>query len=293
MRLSIPVDIRAEIINNYLADVDKEFLFLGNHNRNAYEDVLSISRDDEVIKVELSRQGLYDILPEGLFHPIDRFDNIPANEYKERFAEEVEQQRVEEQNARLFFSAYDKFIFDLSSIVTQLKGTEFCGHSILSDIICDSLPNKYRANRFVNRVKEFTSRCSSIRGNISLLTLMLRKVMADEGLRLVLKSELATFEDSVPRYSCQLEQDEDSVELYLGNQYEEDVLWYEIQYWNDDFCNESFLEIVDEIRVFESFINDYFMGIETSLRFKISTYTHPVRLSDELFFNYLNYNTNI
>lgn len=293
MHLNIPADIRAEIVRNYMNGIKKEFLFLGSHKRNAYEDILSISEDDGLIRVELSKQGLYDILPEALFHPIDRFDNIPANEYKERFAEELELQKAEEANARFFFSLYDKFIFDLSSVVSQIKNTELNDNSILIDIICDSMSDAYKSNRFVSRTKEFIPRCNSIRGNETLITLMLRKVMSDEGIKLVKSLKTNRFEDERPRYNCQIRNDGETEDLYLGNQYDETVLYYDVQHWNDEYCDESFLKFVDEIKVFEDFINDYFMGIETSLRFNISAQTLPVRLSDDLCYNYLNYNTNL
>ncbi len=293
MRLNIPADIRAEIVGNYLDGAKKEFVFLGNHKRNAYEDILSISSDEDVIKIELSRQGLYDILPEALFHPIDRFDNIPANEYKERFAEEVEQQHIEEANARSYFSLYDKFIFNLNSVVTRLKDEEYSDNRVLSDIICDTLPKKYQSNRFVARTIEFTPRCQSMRGNTALITLMLRKVLTDEGVKLVNSNKKAYFEDITPRYNCQLQQEYNSSELYLGNCFDDDILCYDLQYWDDDFCDESFLRFVDEIKVYEDFINDFFMGVETVLYFNIFTQALPVRLSDELCYNYLNYNTNL
>lgn len=293
MHLHIPGDIRAEVVNNYLADKRKDCLFLGNHKRNAYEDILSVCQDDGIVKLELSRQGLYDILPEALFHPVDRFDNIPANEYKERFAEEVEQQRIEESNARSFFSIFDKTLFDLSSIAYSLREREYRGNNILADIICDCLPEEYRANRFVIHTLEFVPRCRSIRGNATLISLMLRKVLAEEGIRLVPNIKRTTFEDSSPRYNYRLQADSDNPGFYLGNCYDEEELYYEIQYWNEDVCNETFLEFIDEIKVYEKFINDFFMGLETAIRFNISTITLPVRLSDELYFNYLNFNTNI
>lgn len=293
MHLNIPADIRAEVVRNYLKGIKKEFVFLGSHKRNVYEDILSISEDNGSIKVELSKQGLYDILPEALFHPIDRFDNIPANESKERFAEEIDLQKTEEANARFFFSLYDKFIFDLSSIVSQIKNTELNDNSILIDIVCDSMSNEYKSNRFVSRTKEFIPRCSSIRGNETLITLMLRKVMSDEGIKLNKCLKSNRFIDERPRYNCQIHNEGETEDLYLGNRYDETILFYDVQYWNDEFCDESFLKFVDEIKVFEDFINDYFMGIETSLRFNIAAQTLPVRLSDELCYNYLNYNTNL
>lgn len=293
MHLNIPADIRAEIVCNHLNGYKKELQFLGSHKRNAYEDILSILKDDDSFKIELSKQGLYDILPEALFHPIDRFDNIPANEYKERFAEEIEQQNTEESNARFFFSLYDKFIFELSSAVSQIKNTELNDNSILIDIICDSMSNRYKSNRFVSRTKEFIPRCNSIRGNETLITLMLRKVMSDEGIKLNKCLKPNRFEDERPRYNCQIQNEGESEDLYLGNRFDETILCYDVQYWNDEYCDESFLKFVDEIKVFEDFINDYFMGIGTSLHFNISAQTLPVRLSDELCYNYLNYNTNL
>lgn len=293
MNINIPSDIRAEIINNYLESVKKDFVFLGSHKRNAYEDILSISKDEESVKIELSRLGLYDILPEALFHPIDRFDNLPANEYKEKFDQEIEQQRIEESNARSFFKPYDKFIFDLSCAVSQIKDGEYGDNRLLTNIICDSLPDVYKSNRFIARTIEFTPRCKIIRGNRDLITLMLRKVLAEEGLKLDVYSKTISFKDIYPRYNCALEPDEDLQELYLGNKYDENVLSYDVQYWNEDFCDESFLKFVDDIKVFEDFINDYFMGIEAAVHFNISAHTLPVRLSDERYYNYLNYNTNL
>lgn len=293
MHLNIPADIRAEIVRNYMKGIKKEFFFLGSHKRNAYEDILSISEDDGSIKVELSKQGLYDILPEALFHPIDRFDNIPANEYKERFAEEIEQQKTEEANARFFFSLYDKFIFDLSSVVSQIKDTELNDNNILIDILCDSMSNAYKSNRFISRTKEFIPRCNSIRGNETLITLMLRKIMSDEGIKLNKCLKPNRFEDECPRYNFLIQTELYTEDFYLGNSYDENILQYDIQYWNDDYCDESFLKFIEEIKVFEDFVNDYFMGIETSIHFNISKHTLPVRISDSLCFNYLDYNTNL
>lgn len=294
MHLVIPDDIRAEVINNYLGNIKKEVSFIGNHKRNAYEDISSISQEDDAIKIGLSKQGLYDILPEALFHPIDRFDNIPPNEYKERFAEEVEQQRIEEANARSFFSLYDQFIFTLSSIVTEIKQIEYNDNGVLSNIICDSLPSKYKSNRFITRTIEFTPQCKSIRGNESKITLMLRKILEEEGLKLIPHITSQSYTDQHPKYACNVLQDEDvDTEVYLGNTFDENILLYDVHYWNDKYCNESFLEFVNEIKIFEDFLNDYFMGIETSIRFNISAHTLPVRLSDEMCYNYLDYNTNI
>ena len=122
---------------------------------------------------------------------------------------------------------------------------------------------------------------------------MLRKVLAEEGLKLVRNNRQTTFEDEKPQYDCQLQQDGDLKELFLGNRYEENVECFDVLYWNDVYCDEDFLRFVEEIKVFEEFVNDYFMGIDMSLCFNVSAQTLPVRLSDEMCYNYLNYNTNL
>ena len=58
-------------------------------------------------------------------------------------------------------------------------------------------------------------------------------------------------------------------------------------------CDDSFLSFVSEMNVFEKFINDYFVSVEAMIRFNISTIALPTRLTDDLYYNYLGYNTNL
>lgn len=267
----------------------------GSHKRNAYQDILEAHTDDYAeYKLSICRDGLYDILPEGLFHPIDRFENIPANEYQERFADECEKQQLEETNARLFFKVFDTFLMELNCIVSEFEQIHYSDNTVLSDIICDSMPESYKRNRFCKRVVSFLPQCNIIRGNKVLLSLMLRKVLFEENLYLTFSDFSETINDENPRYnSCLDDMDNDDSTVYLGNEFIEDLTIYTIRYWNDDECNSEFLTFVSEIEEFEKFINDFFVGIESRVKFDISTDYLSVRLSDDVFFNYLNYNTNI
>lgn len=71
MKLSnIPTDLSAEVLANYLQMRDLSMEFLGPHKRNAYRDIVSLENGaDGSLQIGLSRKGLYDILPEALFHP--------------------------------------------------------------------------------------------------------------------------------------------------------------------------------------------------------------------------------
>lgn len=294
MTLTLPSDISAETILNYIPRSGRTVELKGSHKRNAYEDVLDIREEEGKWRIELARESLYDILPEALFHPIDRYDNIPANEYRERFAEEYEQQQAEEAGARRFLAPFDTFLLGMSCQVDRLKNDLYAGNSVISGIICDALPPEYRDNRFVSRLIPFTPACRRIRGDRDLLTVILRKILRDEGIEMSQACNTHDFTDSTPRYDCTLDPESGEAEdMYLGCGYAEQVTEYEVSYWNDDECDGAFLSFIAEMQVFENFINDWFVSVEASVKFSISTLTLPPRLSDELYYNYLGYNTNL
>lgn len=294
MITNLPSDMKAETLANYLSHKHLRIEFKGTHKRNAYEDILSITEADGEHVIEVSRDSLYDILPEALFHPIDRFDNISANEYKDRFAEECELQQTEESNARKFFAVFDKFIFDLSCELNRIKDEYYSDNAALCTIICDTIPDNYLKNRFVKKLMPFIPLCNKIRGDKDMITIIIRKILNDEDIELKMHLNPKLHTDADPLYNASLNNDiDDSGSYYLGNQYYETVSEYEVVYWNDDECNESFLSFISEMQTFENFVNDFFVGIESSIKFKIETIDLPTRLSDKSSYNYLGYNTNL
>jgi len=294
MIYNIPLDLNAETLLGYIPRDKRTIELKGSHKRNAYEDIAGVYADESgIINVAIARNGMYDILPESLFHPIDRFDNIPANEYKERFKEECEQQQIEEENARRYFKFFDNFLIELSTIIAENK-SDGAYSRMLEDIICDRMPDRYSKNRFVKKAKEYMPVCRNIRGNKSLLSLMLRHILLDEHISLSEQHEQVMIKDRTTRYNYQLDGvSHSNDELFLGNEFEEEITVYNIQYWKEEECGKDFLSFVSDMDVFEDFLNDYFMGIGTYLKFNISTKSLFVRLSDDEFYTYLDYNTNI
>jgi len=290
----IPLDIRAETLLAYLPRDKRSIQLTGSHKRNAYEDIADVNEDESgTINIAIARNSIYDILPECLFHPIDRFDNLPANEYKERFKEECEQQQIEEDNARKFFRPFDNMLMELSAIITESKNDETYTH-ILENIVCDTLPDIYRKNRFVKKTKAYIPFCRNIRGNKSLLSLMIRHVLFDEHLQIGECHRQNMIKDTTPRYNSRLDDDTSpDNDCFLGDEFEEDVTVYDIHYWNEDECGQDFLTFIKDMEVFEDFLNEWFMSVESCLKFNISTTSLPVRLSDEVFYTFLDYNTNI
>lgn len=292
--ISVPLDIKAETLISYLPIGKRTISLKGSHKRNAYEDIADIKVDERgIYNVGISRNSIYDILPECLFHPIDRFDNIPTNEYKERFKEECEQQQSEEDNARRYFQPFDNILMELNSIISESKNNE-AYTQVFENIVCDNLPEIYRNNRFVRKAKEYVPMCRNIRGNKSLLSLMIRHILFDEHIKIFDNHLSNRIKDTMPKYNFRLD-DEVSADgdFYLGNEFDEDMTVYKIHYWNDDECGQEFLSFVRDMEVFEDFLNDYFIGIECGLKFEISSISSSVRLSDDASYTFLDYNTNI
>ena len=288
---NIPQDINAEVLLGFFPQDSFRVKFCGLHKRNAYNDILEIEKEQEKFLLHLGRNSLYNSLPEFLFHSIDRFDNIPEREKKQRFSEEYAKQEKEKEQAYKFFSPIDTLLFQLRLEVRERLNKYVESNTVIHDILLDKLTAEQRENRFVKRTTPYISSCKTIRGNRTLITLLLRKVLAEEGLKINVKSKQTEFTDEEPRYGnsegCEIG------DVYVGNTYSESVITYSISYWSDEDCNEDFLPFVNDLEVFRQFVQDYFISVDSILVFDVSKDTSPLRISDTTLYNYLNYNTNI
>ena len=288
---NVPQDINAEVFLGFFSQGTFRVKFCGLHKRNAYNDILEIEKEQEKFLLHLGRNSLYNSLPEFLFHSIDRFDNIPEKEKKQRFSEEYAKQEKEKEQAYKFFSPIDTLLFQLRLEVRERLNKYVESNTVIHDILLDKLTAEQRENRFVKRTTPYISSCKTIRGNRTLITLLLRKVLAEEGLKINVKSKQTEFTDEEPRYGnsegCEIG------DVYVGNTYSESVITYSISYWSDEDCNEDFLPLVNDLEVFRQFVQDYFISVDSILVFDVSKDTSPLRISDTTLYNYLNYNTNI
>lgn len=288
---NVPQDINAEVFLGFFPQGTFRVKFCGLHKRNAYNDILEIEKEQEKFLLHLGRNSLYNSLPEFLFHSIDRFDNIPEKEKKQRFSEEYAKQEKEKEQAYKFFSPIDTLLFQLRLEVRERLNKYVESNTVIQDILLDKLTAEQRKNRFIKRTTPYISSCKTIRGNRTLITLLLRKVLAEEGLKINVKSKQTEFTNEEPRYGnsegCEIG------DVYVGNTYSESVITYSISYWSDEDCDEDFLPFVNDLEVFRQFVQDYFISVDSILVFDVSKDTSPLRISDTTLYNYLNYNTNI
>ena len=295
MRLphQLPTEINAELLMNYYPEGSFRISLHGLHKRNSYRDIIDMEKmaDKDALHATLGRMSIYNSLPEYMFHPIDRFDNLPVNNDSEAFHDEVSKQEQEIADAFRFFSPTDVLLFRLRADVREQIEQYTRGDVVMRQILGDRLTEEQHANRFIRQFEPFLPQCKYIRGNRSLLTFLLRKVLLEEGLRVEVRQELSMLTDEHPRYDNQV----DAVlgESYVDNTYQENVTVYSISYWSDEECNEKFLTFVDDMEQLRLFLRDYFLFAEDELVFHITQDYPPLRLNDEKIYNYLNYNTNI
>ena len=288
---NIPEDINIELLLSYFPEGSCKVAFSGLHKRNAYNDLMDLEDDNGTLKLIVGRTSLYNVLPELMFHPIDRFDNLPAANEKEVFEEEYDAQEREIENAYRFFAPIDLMLLRLRlSIRERLK--EYAEtDKVMIDILGDEISEAQRQNQLIRQVLPFLPFCKWIRGNKTNLTLMLRKVMKEEGIDICVNEKKLEFTDLNPQYGSYLGSDINN--CYVGNTFYEQVTTYDIHYWPENDCDANFLKLVEEIETLRLFIQDYFMGLDELLMFNICYDGDPVRLSDESVYNYMNYNMNI
>lgn len=289
---NIPGDINIELLLSYFTEGTCKVALKGLHKRNSYNDIIEVEeRRDGSLLFGIGRNSLYNSLPEFMFHSVDRFDNILKSEEKERFAEEYQKQEQEKENAYRFFEPLDLLLLKLRVSIRE-KLNEYVEHNkVLTDIIGDNLTEEQKSNRFIKQALMFIPACKNIRGDKTLLTFMLRKIFMEEGLKIEKRHDLIRYTDSDPKYADEV----GSLlgDSYVGSTFDEETTIYDIHYWSEEDCDENFLKFIDDIEQFEHFIQDYLIGIEETLHFNIRKDDVPLRLSDDIIFNYLNFNTNI
>lgn len=288
----IPGDINAELLLDYFPEGVCKVALKGLHKRNTYKDVVALDTlAGEKLLLTVGRNSIYNSLPEYMFHPIDRFDNLPKYEEKERFAQQVDEQREEIENAYRFFAPIDTLLFWLRTQVRKAMEQFADGNIVMQQIIGDSLTPEQLSNRFICQMLPFLPHCKRIRGDKTLMTLLLRKAFMEEGLTIKVHHEERSLYDDAPRYENQL--DMTLGEGYVGGGYDDLVTVYDISYWSDDECNADFQRFIDEVEELRIFVQDFFLSVEQEIRFNICHDEPPLRLGDDLFHNYLNYNANL
>lgn len=288
----LPKDLNIEVLLSYLPEDSCKVSVRGLHKRNSYMDIIDVEeKPDGNVLLDIGRSSIYDSLPEFMFHPIDRFTNDLQREKKELFDEEYDKQEKEKKDAHNFFAPIDILLLQTRLKVRERIQKYTSQNKILLEIIGDAITETQRNNRFIKQIIPYLPLCKNIRGNSTLIAFLLRKIFMEEGIVIEKQLENKNLVDGNPRYDDCL--DTSLTSLYVGNEFDENIVTYHVYYWPDKECDDCFLSFIDEVEIFREFVQDYFMSIEEQLVFNILHDDPPLRLSDTTVYNYLNYNTNI
>jgi hypothetical protein len=219
-------DIKAEVIIADLIDkgLEPENIMLvhqGTFSRNYSKDLSSVHADTarNTLLLYISHDSLYDVLPEGLFHDISRFNNKDSDGRKIEF----KKQKQEEANARKFFLPFDHEIY-YQTIRLELE---------LFDIFRDPLAafkqlfkfDQSFPEHFIRRFLSFLPFSNEIKGNIELtascLSELLRKEVHYNNYYHNKKFSLKSLEDHSPGKNSILGEDLVSSDHFL----EETLTW--------------------------------------------------------------------
>ena len=288
---NLPEDIRAEVLLDYLPEDSYRVSIRGLHKRNSCRDIQEVDTYTGKTVLGLTRKGLYDTLPEYLFHTFDRFDMMSGREMKDKFTEALAIQEKEKEIAHAFFAPVDLALLSLKREAFRKITDSNYGNKVLLNILCDRLSEEQKNNRFVQEALQFLRYAGIIRGDKTLFTLMLRKIFRKESLSVEQTEDIELYSDDSPRY-------QDTTggvigDVYAGNAYYESVKSYDLKYWPDGGCDGDFLLFLKEMEIFRCFMQDYFLSVEETLRFRIVNDEDIIVLNSEEIVNYLNYNTNL
>ncbi|QXV65595.1 type VI secretion system baseplate subunit TssG [Mucilaginibacter sp. 21P] len=115
------VTLAAELIEQGEVDADKLIILpVGPQERAYAKEVRELTtyrsafRDREMTLIRINREGLYDMLPEGLFHaapqPSESMD-------EEGMIKDISNRREEEKHARAFFAPFEAELYQIRTIV--------------------------------------------------------------------------------------------------------------------------------------------------------------------------------
>lgn len=169
-------DLKAEIIFNSLLNCGTDDLNIVIKNnslfyRNFRKDRMDISYDpinSDVVNIEVSRDGFYDILPESIVHNyLNKSSNIDA-------VEEFKNRKKEEKEARHFFNPIENEFFRFKHLIETFESDFFSklNSNKIADIIRtilavdDTIPDKLIVKLFYALLKQNQNSDQSV-GTIS------------------------------------------------------------------------------------------------------------------------------
>lgn len=302
-RPSLPPDIDSDLsiaavdsnIQSFISDseipIKRSYVFSGVHERTAKGDDLIVSASTSSkrhqLKYSLKRDSLYHILPEYLFHPLDRYADTDGD--KEEFVKRRKAQKDIESDALEYFYPFDKSFQLLRTSFQDKLNNEILNNKLF---IVDFITENYNVNKnnlFIKGAYPCIIWLRNNRGVKNLLEVAIKYAFHDS----INSYNLTSGEQSSPidADSCHISLDGEIDDLFCGPRYyylEESI---NVEYQTEIISEAQIQQLTAEIREFEEFFNAWFLTQNQTIKVKFGDYNkQPVMnvgtSNDDLFLGY-------
>lgn len=269
--------------------------FNGTHERTAKGDELTLTvtstSKKASIRYQLKRDSLYHILPEYLFHPLDRYANSDGD--KEMFLKARAEQKKVENEAKEYFYPYDKILNGLRvSFQNKLNDAILGNDSFIVDFITKN-DDFNRGNRFIQLCLPYVIKLRAHRGSKDLLR---AAIDAAFGINLYsMEIRFKEFPLDIDSQTCHISLDGCLDDLFCGNTYCD---WQEIihiQYQTKLETSEDIVEITKSLNEFSLFFKRWFLSDNQYIEIEFGDFLKLPIISDDSSVGslFLNYNTQL
>lgn len=214
--------------------------------RNFANDLMRTDAEPDKTVVSLSRNGIFHLLPQGLF--------FTENQLKEKqkqgadFKSAYDKLKKQKQDAQLFFQPLDTELFKLS-----LEGEQKLNHCCKTGNTAwlSNLPDDSK-NEYIRKIIPLLAYTNQLRGNMQLLTDLMKLVLEVEKVEIV----------------------------------EIKPLHAQFVIHKEKLSKEQYLTMTEEVEPFFDFFKRQFLPIEKEYDFKIKDFKHPFQLGASLILDY-------
>ncbi|MCH4829593.1 MULTISPECIES: hypothetical protein [Flavobacterium] len=274
---NIKSDIRAEVIVNDLLNnkiisdnqfiIQKESQFSRTYRRDILEvDIKDFNLDKkEYLNFTLSRDSLYDLLPEGVFHQ-------SKNEYPDKgvnkMINEYQTQKKEQKAARVFFQPFENefFAYGVSLEDFETNFLSELNNPSVSDLFYEFWGiTKEIPEHLASKLIHFLPYTYQIVGNINLATNLLSFFLGEK----VSIINKGSQQYSDEKLAISLGEAQLGIDFISGVEYDDYSIHLEVQI--GPLKNSSFLDYILEgkIKKFLDLYYEYFFPMETDLQTNI------------------------
>ena len=295
----VDADVATSIIIPFIDDntggkVTYVYDFKGVSERTALGDVLTTSIKNKQnintsVTFSLKRDSLYHILPEYLFHPLDRY--LGADGDTEEFEKRYKEQEEQEKNALTYFRPFDRHFQVLRTEYQKwLNDHIFNGNQFISDYLTSGYKFN-RSNPFIQAVYPCIPWLRNNRGNLDMIKSALGYSFRGKAtIQRKWKEENMPLSESVPSNVGGLIDN-----LFLGSTHSFGSYNWHVIYQTEIENEDSLDKLKRLVREFEDFFSDWFLSIEETLTIEFGDWTAKPELTMKNQENgiFLNYSTQL